>query len=202
MMLKRFFDICVAFIGLILLFPLIALLALLILLKMGRPILYCQTRPGLHGSPFTIYKFRTMQNTRNAAGELEADEKRLSSFGQFLRAASLDEIPELWNVLRGEMSLVGPRPLLMQYLSRYTVEQMRRHEVKPGITGWAQVRGRNAVSWEDRFKLDVWYVDHRNFWLDLKILWLTMFKTLKREGISAANHVTMPEFKGSSDRNR
>jgi sugar transferase EpsL len=199
MIAKRSLDIFGSVLGLILMSPFLFIISIAILWKMGRPVLYRQLRPGLGGSPFTIYKFRTMHNSPTAAVNPEQDEKRLSSLGRFLRATSLDEIPELWNVLRGEMSLVGPRPLLMKYLSRYTEEQMRRHEVKPGITGWAQIKGRNSLSWEYRFQLDVWYVDHRNFWLDVKILFLTLIKTLKREGISAENHATMREFLGSSD---
>jgi lipopolysaccharide/colanic/teichoic acid biosynthesis glycosyltransferase len=165
--------------------------------ELGSPVLFRQVRPGLGGKPFVMYKFRTMTEERDEQGNLFPDEKRLTPFGAFLRAWSLDELPELFNVLKGDMSLVGPRPLLMQYLDRYTPEQFRRHEVKPGITGWAQVNGRNALSWEEKFKLDVWYVDNWTIWLDLKILWLTLVKVLRREGISAHGHATMPEFKGS-----
>ena len=163
----------------------------------GWPVLFTQTRPGLNGRLFRMFKFRSMSNRRDARGELLPDAERLTSFGRFLRASSLDELPELWNVLRGEMSLVGPRPLLMEYLDRYTPLQARRHEVRPGITGWAQVNGRNAISWEQKFELDVWYVDHRSFWLDVRILWLTALKVLRRDGISAAGDATMPKFMGS-----
>ncbi len=196
MIAKRILDVIVSCLALLLLLPLLLLLVIAVLASLGYPILYKQRRPGLAERPFHIYKFRTMLNLQDGEGELLQDEQRLTTFGKFLRRTSLDELPELWNVLRGEMSLVGPRPLLMQYLQRYNTEQRRRHEMKPGITGWAQIHGRNAVSWEDRFKLDVWYVDHWNFWLDLKILFLTIFKALKGEGISAAGHVTMPEFAG------
>jgi lipopolysaccharide/colanic/teichoic acid biosynthesis glycosyltransferase len=165
--------------------------------KLGSPALFRQVRPGLHGRPFMMVKFRTMTDERGADGELLPDAQRLTAFGRFLRASSLDELPELWNVLRGEMSLVGPRPLLMEYLPLYSPEQARRHEVRPGITGWAQVNGRNAVSWDERFKLDVWYVDHRSLWLDLRILWLTVRKVLVREGISAQGEATMSRFTGN-----
>jgi len=163
---------------------------------MGMPIFFKQLRPGLKGNPFVIYKFRTMLDLRDENGNLFPDEKRLTTIGKFLRKTSLDELPELWNVLKGDMSLVGPRPLRMEYLDRYTPEQARRHEVKPGITGWAQVNGRNAISWEEKFKLDVWYVDNWNILLDIKIICLTILKVLKGEGISAEGHATMPEFKG------
>jgi sugar transferase EpsL len=192
--LKRVFDVVVACTALIAFAPLMALIALLVWRTMGRPVLFCQVRPGLHGKPFMIYKFRTMHDLRDAQGNLLPDEVRLTPFGRWLRATSLDELPELLNVLRGEMSLVGPRPLLMEYLERYTPEQARRHEVKPGITGWAQIHGRNTLSWDERFQLDVWYVDHWNLWLDLKILWRTLWIVLKREGISAQGHATMPRF--------
>jgi sugar transferase EpsL len=165
---------------------------------LGTPVLFRQRRPGWHGIPFTLYKLRTMTDNHDAAGNLLPDGQRLTSFGRFLRSASLDELPELVNILKGEMSLVGPRPLLMQYLDRYTTEQMRRHEVKPGITGWAQVNGRNAISWEQRFAMDVWYVDHLSMWLDIKIIALTVWKVLKREGISQAGYATMEEFRGNS----
>ena len=158
--------------------------------------LFSQVRPGLHGKPFTIVKFRTMTDERGPDGVLLPDAQRLTPFGRFLRASSLDELPELWNVLKGEMSLVGPRPLLMEYLPLYSSEQARRHEVRPGITGWAQVNGRNAISWADKFALDVWYVDHRSLWLDVRILWLTVRKVLVRDGISAAGEATMPRFEG------
>ncbi len=194
---KRFLDLLVAILGLILFFPLNLLLALIIRLKLGSPILFTQTRPGLHGKPFRMIKFRTMTNACNANGELLPDSIRLTPFGKFLRTTSLDELPELWNVLKGDMSLVGPRPLLMEYLSFYTLEQARRHEIRPGITGWAQINGRNAISWEEKFKLDVWYVDNQSFWLDLKILFLTIKKVFVREGISADGEATMPKFTGS-----
>lgn len=174
------------------------LLALLVRFKLGAPVLFRQQRPGLHGRPFTLYKFRTMTDARDAEGALLPDAERLTSFGHFLRSTSLDELPELFNVLKGEMSLVGPRPLLMEYLPRYTPEQQRRHEVRPGLTGWAQVNGRNALSWEEKFALDVWYVEHCSFWLDLKILVLTTGKIINREGISQPGHATMEEFRGSS----
>ena len=194
--LKRGLDISGALIGLVLCLPILVLIALLVRIKLGSPILFRQQRPGLHGKPFTLYKFRTMTNARDAEGNLLPDVERLTAFGRFLRRTSLDELPELINVLKGDMSLVGPRPLLMQYLDRYTPEQARRHEVRPGITGWAQINGRNAVSWEEKFRLDVWYVDNVSLWLDLKILFLTVWKVLKREGISQAGYATMPEFLG------
>lgn len=194
--LKRAFDLVVSLLALILLSPLLGLLALLVRLRLGAPVLFRQLRPGLHGRPFTLYKFRTMTDARDAQGALLPDAERLTPLGRFLRSTSLDELPELFNVLKGEMSLVGPRPLLMEYLPRYTPEQLRRHEVRPGITGWAQVNGRNVLSWEEKFALDVWYVEHHSFWLDLKILWLTLVKTLRREGIAAEGHATMPKFMG------
>ena len=194
---KRTFDLLVSLILLILLSPVMLVIAVLVRIKLGRPVLFSQERPGLHGRLFRLYKFRTMRDARGADDRLLPDEERLTKFGRFLRASSLDELPELFNVLKGEMSLVGPRPLLIAYLERYTPEQARRHEVLPGITGWAQVNGRNALSWESKFKLDVWYVDNRSFWLDLKILFLTLWKALKREGISAPGSATAPEFMGS-----
>jgi lipopolysaccharide/colanic/teichoic acid biosynthesis glycosyltransferase len=194
---KRLFDLLLSF-GLLLALALpLLLLWGLVRRKLGSPVLFRQVRPGLHGRPFMMVKFRTMTDERGADGELLPDAQRLTTFGRFLRAASLDELPELWNVLRGEMSLVGPRPLLMEYLPLYSPEQARRHEVRPGITGWAQVNGRNALSWEERFKLDVWYVDHRSLWLDLRILWLTVRKVIVREGISAQGEATMPRFTGN-----
>ncbi|MDW8322180.1 MAG: sugar transferase [Armatimonadota bacterium] len=198
LLLKRLIDILGAGIGIILTAPLMLLIAVLVRAMMGKPVLFRQIRPGLHGKPFVILKFRTMTDRRDASGELLPDELRLTRFGKWLRSTSLDELPELLNVLRGEMSLVGPRPLLMEYLPRYTPEQARRHEVKPGITGWAQINGRNALSWEEKFKLDVWYVDNWNLWLDVKILLLTVWKVLKREGISAEGAATMPVFTGST----
>jgi len=194
---KRLFDLLLSF-GLLLVLALpLLLLWGLVRYKLGSPVLFRQVRPGLHGRPFMMVKFRTMTDERGADGELLPDVQRLTSFGRFLRASSLDELPELWNVLRGEMSLVGPRPLLMEYLPLYSPEQARRHEVRPGITGWAQVNGRNALSWEERFKLDIWYVDHRSLWLDLRILWLTVRKVIVREGISAQGEATMPRFTGN-----
>ena len=188
------FDIVVSAVALTVLAPVMGLIALLVWRTMGRPVLFRHVRPGLHGKPFVMYKFRTMRDLRDAEGNLLPDEARLTPFGRWLRTTSLDELPELVNVLRGEMSLVGPRPLLMEYLERYTPEQARRHEVKPGITGWAQIHGRNNLSWEERLRLDVWYVDHWSLWLDLKILWRTLWMVLRREGISAQGHATMPRF--------
>ncbi len=194
---KRLIDIMVALLALlVLLLPLI-LLACLVAFKIGRPIFFSQIRPGLYGKPFCMIKFRTMNNELDSDGHLLPDAQRLSSFGRFLRASSLDELPELWNVIKGDMSLVGPRPLLMEYLPLYTEEQARRHEVRPGITGWAQVNGRNAISWEEKFKLDVWYVENQSFFLDVKILALTILKVIKRDGISAQGEVTMTKFTGS-----
>jgi lipopolysaccharide/colanic/teichoic acid biosynthesis glycosyltransferase len=184
--------------GLVIFSPILMVLAILIRIRMGRPVMFKQMRPGLHGKPFYMYKFRTMTNKKDEQGNLFSDEQRLTRLGRFLRSTSLDELPELFNVLKGDMSLVGPRPLLMQYLDRYTPEQARRHEVKPGITGWAQVNGRNAITWEERFALDVWYVDNWSLWLDMKILFITLVKVFKREGISAAGEATMTEFMGSN----
>jgi sugar transferase EpsL len=195
--LKRALDLVGSAVALVLFAPLMLYIAWRVQKELGKPVLFRQVRPGLNGKPFVMYKFRTMTEERDAEGRLLPDEKRLTPFGRFLREYSLDELPEFFNVLRGEMSLVGPRPLRMEYLDRYTPEQARRHEVKPGITGWAQVNGRNALPWEEKFKLDVWYVDNWTIWLDLKILWLTVVKVLRREGISAHGHATMPEFKGS-----
>jgi lipopolysaccharide/colanic/teichoic acid biosynthesis glycosyltransferase len=193
---KRWFDFGVAFVSLALFGPVLLLLAALVRWRLGSPIFFRQVRPGLQGVPFEMVKFRTMLDAAGPDGQPLPDELRLTKFGRFLRATSLDELPELWNVLKGEMSLVGPRPLLMEYLPLYTPEQARRHEVRPGITGWAQVNGRNAISWEDKFKLDVWYVDNQSLWLDIKILWLTVKKVLVRDGISAAGEATMPKFTG------
>jgi len=193
---KRLFDLLAAALGVMLLAVPLALLAWQVRRKLGSPVLFTQVRPGLHGKPFRMVKFRTMTDACDASGALLPDAQRLTPFGRFLRASSLDELPELWNVLRGEMSLVGPRPLLMEYLPLYSPEQARRHEVRPGITGWAQVNGRNAISWADKFSLDVWYVDHRSLWLDVRILWLTVRKVLVRDGISAAGEATMPKFEG------
>ncbi|NIO06363.1 MAG: sugar transferase [Proteobacteria bacterium] len=194
---KRFFDISCTLMALVLLSPLLMLLALLVWLAQGTPILFRQERPGLNGRPFTIYKFRTMTEGLDIHGNSFPDGKRLTPFGKLLRRTSLDELPELFNVIEGEMSLVGPRPLLMQYLGRYTPEQMRRHEAKPGITGWAQVNGRNAITWEDKFKLDVWYVDNRSLWLDVQIILITAWKILSREGINQPGQATMEEFRPS-----
>jgi len=193
-MIKRLFDVFASAAGLLVLSPVLAGIAFLIRSRLGGGVFFRQVRPGLNGKPFRIYKFRTMTDARDASGTLLPDEQRMTKFGAFLRAASLDELPELINVLKGDMSLVGPRPLLMQYLDRYTPEQARRHEVKPGITGWAQVNGRNALSWEDKFKMDVWYVDHQTFWLDIKILLMTVKKVLRREGINQAGLATAAEF--------
>jgi lipopolysaccharide/colanic/teichoic acid biosynthesis glycosyltransferase len=194
---KRLFDLLLSLVGLLVLALPLVVLWVMVRRKLGSPVLFRQIRPGLHGRPFTMVKFRTMTDECGADGELLPDARRLTAFGRFLRASSLDELPELWNVLRGEMSLVGPRPLLMEYLPLYSPEQARRHEVRPGITGWAQVNGRNAVSWDERFRLDVWYVDHRSLWLDLRILWLTVRKVIVREGISAQGEATMPRFTGN-----
>jgi sugar transferase EpsL len=197
--LKRAFDLLVSSLTLILVWPLLLGIALLVRWRLGAPVLFKQRRAGLGGVPFTIYKFRTMSDERDEYGNLLPDEHRLTALGHFLRATSLDEIPELFNVLVGDISLVGPRPLLLPYLERYTPEQARRHEVRPGITGWAQVNGRNAISWEERFKMDVWYVDHCGFWLDLKILWLTIRKVLIQEGITPLDSSRMPDFMGSEE---
>ena len=196
---KRLTDLGLALAALALLWPVLLCLAVLVRLQLGVPVLFRQTRPGLHGRPFSILKFRTMTDARDAQGNLLPDGERLTRFGRFLRSASLDELPELFNVLRGDMSLVGPRPLLMAYLPLYSPEQARRHEVRPGITGWAQVNGRNALSWEEKFAMDVWYVDHRSLRLDVKILVLTVRKVLARDGISAAGEATMPRFTGSQE---
>lgn len=196
--LKRQFDFTLATLGLLILSPVFLVLTLLIRLKLGAPVFFTQARPGLHGTPFRMVKFRTMTDVRDTAGNLLSDGERLTVFGKFLRASSLDELPELWNVLKGDMSLVGPRPLLMEYLPLYSEKQSRRHEVRPGITGWAQVNGRNALSWEEKFKLDVWYVDNRSLWLDVKILWLTVWHVVRRSGISQEGHVTMEKFRGST----
>lgn len=183
--------------GLLSLLPFMLMLTALIRLRLGRPVFFSQQRPGLHGRPFNMLKFRTMTDERDGKGNLLPDDQRLTKLGRFLRSTSLDELPELFNVLKGEMSLVGPRPLLMEYLPLYNTEQARRHEVPPGITGWAQVNGRNAIDWEEKFKLDVWYVDNRSFRLDLKILWLTFGKVFKREGISQEGETTMMKFTGN-----
>ncbi|OWL86389.1 sugar transferase [Halopseudomonas aestusnigri] len=196
-MIKRAFDIVASGCALLLLAPVIGYVAWQISRKMGSPVLFRQVRPGLNGQPFEMIKFRTMKDALDAAGNPLPDAERLTPFGQFLRSSSLDELPELWNVLKGDMSLVGPRPLLMEYLPLYSAEQARRHEVRPGVTGWAQVNGRNALSWEEKFKLDVWYVDNRSLWLDIRVLFLTVKKVLVRDGISAEGEATMSKFTGS-----
>lgn len=191
---KFILDRVVAAIALLFFSPVLLIVALAIYIHMGSPILFTQMRPGKDGCIFTFYKFRTMTNDRNPDGNFIPDEQRLTTLGQFLRETSLDELPQLWNVLKGDMSFVGPRPLLVQYLDRYTSEQTRRHEVKPGITGWVQVNGRNNLNWEEKFQLDVWYVDHWSIWLDIKIISLTIIKVVLREGISKEGYATMPEF--------
>ncbi len=198
---KSILDRVIAAIALLFLFPLLLMISFAIYIGMGRPILFTQPRPGKDSCIFSFYKFRTMTNDRDALGNLLPDEQRLTTLGQFLRETSLDELPQLWNVLKGDMSFVGPRPLVVLYLDRYTPEQARRHEIQPGITGWAQINGRNAITWEERFNLDVWYIDHWSLWLDLKILLLTVWKVLQRDGISQAGHVTMEEFKGKCHSN-
>lgn len=195
-MIKRLFDIAASAFGLLLLAPVIAIVAWQIRRKLGSPVLFRQVRPGLNGRPFEMIKFRTMRDAVDAAGNPLPDSERMTPFGSFLRSSSLDELPELWNVLKGEMSLVGPRPLLMEYLPLYSPEQYRRHEARPGVTGWAQINGRNALSWDEKFKLDVWYVDNRSFWLDLKIIFLTIKKVVVRDGISADGEATMAKFTG------
>jgi lipopolysaccharide/colanic/teichoic acid biosynthesis glycosyltransferase len=194
---KRLFDIVAAVIGLIVLSPVIAIVAYLIRKRLGSPVLFRQVRPGLNGKPFEMVKFRTMRDAMDADGNPLPDSERMTDFGRFLRSSSLDELPELWNVIKGDMSLVGPRPLLMEYLPLYDKAQLRRHEVRPGVTGWAQINGRNALSWEEKFKLDVWYVDNQSLWLDLKIILRTIKKVLIKDGISAEGEVTMSKFSGS-----
>lgn len=196
-MIKRLFDFICSLAGLVLLLPVIVVVAVMIHRKLGSPVFFCQIRPGLHGKPFKMVKFRTMLDSVDTQGNVLPDSKRITPLGQFLRSSSLDELPELWNVLKGDMSLVGPRPLLMEYLSLYSKEQYRRHEVRPGITGWAQINGRNAISWEDKFRLDVWYVDNQSFWLDLKIIFLTVKKVLARDGINGEGEATMSKFTGN-----
>lgn len=193
---KRLLDIIGALVGLVLLSPVLILLVILIRRDMGSPVFFRQVRPGLHGKPFEMIKFRTMRDAIGPDGTPLPDADRLTPLGQKLRSTSLDELPELWNVLKGEMSLVGPRPLLMDYLELYSPEQARRHEVRPGVTGWAQVNGRNTLSWPEKFALDVWYVDNRTTWLDIRIIWMTIRKVIKRDGISAAGEATMPKFTG------
>ncbi len=194
---KRLFDLALTVPGLVLLSPVMALIALALYLTEGRPILFCQERPGLNGKLFTLYKFRSMRNHNDVSGRLLPDEQRLSSIGKFLRATSLDELPELFNILRGEMSLVGPRPLLAAYLDRYSRRQMRRHDTLPGLTGLAQVSGRNGIAWEDKFRLDVWYVDHWSLWLDVKILAQTLWQVIRQDGINQPGYATAAEFKGN-----
>jgi len=196
---SRLFDFIFSVLLLVVFGPILVCLILVVRWNLGRPVFFRQVRPGHRGEPFEMVKFRTMTDERGTDGKLLPDSERLTSLGQFLRSSSLDELPELWNVLQGDMSLVGPRPLLMRYIGRYTQEQARRHEVRPGITGLAQVSGRNALSWDEKFALDVWYVDNRSFWLDLKILMQTVLKVVRREGVSAQGHVTMPEFMGASE---
>src|SRR5262245_21815495 len=193
---KRLFDVLLTVLFLLVGAPVVALVALCVRLRLGSPVLFCQQRPGLHGRSFTLLKFRTMTEARDGQGHFLPDAERLTPLGRFLRSTSLDELPEFLNVLRGDMSLVGPRPLLMKYLERYTPEQMRRHDVRPGITGWAQVNGRNAITWEHKFALDVWYVDHLSCWLDLKIVVLTVWRILRRDGINAPGQATAQEFLG------
>ena len=194
---KRLADLLFTILGLLILSPIIFLTSLIVRIKIGSPVLFIQERPGLYGKPFSIYKFRTMTNEKDAVGNSLPEANRMVPFGRFLRSTSLDELPELINVLMGDMSLVGPRPLLMEYLDRYTPEQARRHEVRPGITGWAQVNGRNAISWEDKFILDVWYVDKRSLWLDVKILFLTLWRIMQRKNINQDGQVTMSKFMGT-----
>ena len=194
---KRLMDILGAMAGLLLLAPVIVLLSLLVRIKLGSPVLFRQTRPGRAGQAFQMAKFRTMTDARDANGELLPDAERLTGFGQFLRSSSLDELPELWNVLKGDMSLVGPRPLLMEYLPLYTERQARRHVVRPGITGWAQINGRNALTWEEKFELDVWYIENRTLWLDIKIIFLTVWKVVKRDDINQDGEATMTRFTGN-----
>jgi len=196
-MIKRLFDIVASAAALLLLSPVIALVAWKVRKNLGSPVLFRQQRPGRDGKPFEMVKFRTMRDAVDAKGNALPDAERMTPFGSFLRASSLDELPELWNVLKGDMSLVGPRPLLMEYLPLYSAEQYRRHDVRPGVTGWAQINGRNALSWEDKFRLDVWYVDNRSLWLDVKILFLTVKKVVKKDGISADGEVTMSKFTGN-----
>lgn len=196
---KRIFDICISLVGLVILSPLLFIIAILIKFNLGSPILFKQQRPGLKGIPFYLYKFRSMSNQRDSKGKLLPDKQRMTPFGVWLRRFSLDELPQLINVLKGDLSLVGPRPLLMEYLPLYNKEQAKRHLVKPGITGWAQVNGRNAITWEEKFELDIWYVNHQTFWVDMKILGLTIVKVIKSEGIDQDEHHTMAHFKGTNN---
>jgi lipopolysaccharide/colanic/teichoic acid biosynthesis glycosyltransferase len=199
-MMKRLLDICVSVVAIVLLSPLLFFTMLVTRIKLGAPVFFRQQRPGLHGQPFEMIKFRTMTDSRDSEGNLLPDGERLTAYGRFLRSTSIDELPELWNVLKGDMSLVGPRPLLMEYLPLYSAEQRRRHEVRPGVTGWAQINGRNAISWDEKFTFDIWYVDNRSFFLDLKILSLTAKNVLIRRGVNAAGSPTMPKFTGIADR--
>lgn len=199
-MVKRLLDIVISGVALLVLSPVIAVVSLLVYTRLGSPIFFRQVRPGKDARPFEMIKFRTMKDARDANGDLLPDAERLTRLGRMLRSTSLDELPELWNVLRGDMSLVGPRPLLMQYLPLYSEEQARRHMVKPGVTGWAQVNGRNSLSWDEKFALDIWYVDNHNLWIDIKILFLTLWKVVRRDGISAADDATMPVFRGNKQR--
>ena len=194
---KRIFDLVTIFFGLIILLPVIMLTALVLISKLGLPIFFQQSRPGLNGKIFKMLKFRTMTNDYDKNGRLLSDESRMTKLGKLLRSTSLDELPSLWNVLKGDMSLVGPRPLLVEYLPLYSIQQARRHEVKPGVTGWAQINGRNTISWDEKFNLDVWYVDNQSIWLDIKILWLTVRKVIAGNGINQANHATVERFKGN-----
>ena len=194
---KRLFDIVVATSAILILFPLMLIIVLMIRLVLGTPVFFAHVRPGRHGIPFTVIKFRTMRDEYDESGEMLADGQRMTKFGMFLRSTSLDELPELWNVVKGEMSLVGPRPLLMEYLPLYSPEQARRHDVRPGMTGWAQINGRNAISWEEKFSLDVWYVDNQTLQLDIKIMILTTARVFRRHGITAANNATAPKFESS-----
>ena len=197
MLLKRYFDLALVVLSALFWVPILILVALMVRWRLGAPVFFRQERPGLKAKPFHLIKFRSMTDERDSDGNLLPDADRLPAFGQWLRSTSLDELPELLNILKGEMSFVGPRPLLMRYLPLYSTEQARRHEAVPGVTGWAQVNGRNAIGWEDKFKLDVWYVDHRSLWLDIKILWLTLLTVVRRDGIQAPGEATMPFFEGN-----
>ncbi|RPA70328.1 sugar transferase [Cyclobacteriaceae bacterium YHN15] len=196
-MIKRIFDTIISFLAVIILSPIFAFISIMVIIKFGWPVFFTQTRPGFKAKPFKIIKFRTMTNEKDENGELLPEELRITPFGMWLRSTSLDELPELFNVLKGEMSLVGPRPLLMEYLPLYNSDQKRRMDLKPGITGWAQVNGRNAIPWPEKFRMDIWYIDNQSFWLDLKIIFLTLKKVISREGISHENEVSMPKFKGN-----
>ena len=197
MLLKRYFDLALVVLSALFWVPILILVALMVRWRLGAPVFFRQERPGLNAKPFHLIKFRSMTDERDSDGNLLPDADRLPAFGQWLRSTSLDELPELLNILKGEMSFVGPRPLLMRYLPLYSTEQARRHEAVPGVTGWAQVNGRNAIGWEEKFKLDVWYVDHRSLWLDIKILWLTLLTVVRRDGIQAPGEATMPFFEGN-----